>query len=543
MSSPVDRRTFLGGLLAAGVAACTGSDESSPTAPPSVPASSTATTPATLLTPSTVPATATTTAVADPARLPGVPRDLFTLGVASGDPLPDRVVLWTRLAPQPLDGGGMPDVEVPVRWQVADDEGFAAIVAEGIVTASPPSAHSLHVDASGLRPGREYFYRFTTAGEESPTGRTRTAPAPGSDPGRLRLLFASCQNWQDGYWTPWPHAVDEDPDLIVWLGDYIYEGAARPDAVRQHNGGEILTLDEYRNRWALYKGDPTLQAAHAVAPWIVTWDDHEVENNYAGLIPQDPVDEATFRRRRAMAYRAAWEHHPVRAPAPVGSSFQMYRSLPWGTLAELFVLDGRQHRSDQPCGGSSDVGEGCAERTDRNRTMLGSRQKEWLRRGVSRSDAGWSVLANQTIMTPVPFGPLFNLDQWDGYAAERDEVVELLRRARNAVVLTGDIHAGAVCTLGVDVDRDRPAGTEFVGTSISSGFADGLEQAVADLVEPLPQVEWFDATQRGYARCDVTAQQWRTDYRVVSTVAARDASVATAASWAVSEGTPGAEQA
>lgn len=548
MSRPLDRRTFLGGLLATSVAACTNDATSAPssTPPSSAPSSSTPSATSTTASTSTastiVPTTTAATAVPDPARVLGVPQDLFTLGVASGDPLPDRVVLWTRLAPDPLDGGGMPEYQVPVRWQVADDERFADIVAAGIVATGPSTAHSVHVDATGLRPGREYFYRFTTGGEESPIGRTRTAPAPGSDPGRMRLLFASCQNWQDGYWTPWPHAVGEDPDLIVWLGDYIYEGDARPEAVRRHNSGEIGTLEEYRNRWALYKGDRDLQAAHAAAPWVITWDDHEVENNYAGLTPQDRADAATFGRRRADAYQAAWEHQPVRAPAPAGSSFQMYRSLSWGTLSDLLVLDGRQYRTDQPCPGASDLSEGCAARTDRGGTMLGRRQKEWLRRRVSHSDARWSVLANQTIMTPVPFAGLFNLDQWDGYAAERDEVVELLRRARNAVVLTGDIHASAVGTLGVDVDRDRPAGTEFVGTSISSDFADGLEQVVADLVEPLPQVQWFDASRRGYGRCDVTAEEWRTDYRVVSTVADRKASITTAASWVVSDGTPVAER-
>ncbi|CAN5760421.1 alkaline phosphatase D family protein [soil metagenome] len=542
MSRPLHRRAFLGGLLAAGVAACTNDDASLPSSPPSTPRSTTTTTTTTAASTTTTTATTTTAAVADPARVPGVPKDLFALGVASGDPLPESVVLWTRLAPDPLGGGGMPDADVPVRWQVADDDRFRRIVAAGVVIASSSTAHSVHIDVPGLRPGREYFYRFTTGGEESPTGRTRTAPAPGTDPGSLRLLFASCQNWQAGYWTPWPHAVDEDPDLIVWLGDYIYEDGARPDTVRQHNGGEIGTLEEYRNRWALYKGDRGLQAAHAAAPWVVTWDDHELEDNYAGFDPKDPADVAGFRSRRARAYRAAWEHQPLRVPAPAGPALRMYRSLSWGSLVDVFVLDGRQYRSDQPCPGASDVAADCAARTDASRTMLGRAQLQWLARGVTRSNAVWSALANQTVMTPVPFGPLFNLDQWDGYAAERDEVVELLRRPRNAVVLTGDIHASGVGTLGVDVDRDRPAGTEFVGTSISSSFADGLEQVVADLVKPLPQVKWFEARERGYARCDVTAADWRTDYRVVSTVGAQRASISTATSWVVTDGTPGAEQ-
>ena len=547
MSQPIDRRTFLAGALAVGAAACSGDSDGDPTTPGSGAASSTAPTsstgPATTSTvlPATPPPTTIAT-VADPQKVPGVGDGLFRLGVASGDPLPGSVVLWTRLAPEPLDGGGMPNVDVPLRWQVADDERFRSIVASGIVTTRPDEAHSAHVDVVGLRPRREYFYRFTTGGEASPVGRTRTAPAAESSPRQLRLVFASCQDWQDGYWTAWPHIVDEDPDVVLWLGDYIYEGGIGEDVVRPHNSGEVMSLAQYRNRWALYKGDPLLQAAHAAAPWIVTWDDHEVEDNYAGRFPKDPADAAIFRQRRAVAYRAAWEHQPIRGGRPTGPSLRIYRSLSWGRLAELFVLDGRQYRSDQPCGGDSDLGEGCAQRTSPSRTMLGMEQRRWLNRRLERSDGRWSVLANQTVLTPIPFGPLFNLDQWDGYAHERDAVVDMLRRRRNAVVLTGDIHAAGVGTLGVDAERNRPAGTEFVGTSISSPFVEGLEDVVAELVEDLPQGKWFDARHRGYGLCTVTPRQWTTDHRIVSTVTQRRATVSTNSSWAVRDKVPGAEQ-
>ena len=219
-----------------------------------------------------------------PVGTPGFASSPFTLGVASGDPLPDSIVLWTRLAPDPLaaDGlGGMPDVPVAVRWELADDDAFRQIVQSGTATASPTLAHSVHVDVTGLAPNRTYFYRFTAGNEVSPTGRTRTAPAPGTAVDRLRFAFASCQKYEDGFFTSYPHIVADDPDLVVFLGDYIYEYASADldDPVRAITGGKLAVLSDFRNRHATYKTDADLQAAHAAAPWIVTWDDHEVTND------------------------------------------------------------------------------------------------------------------------------------------------------------------------------------------------------------------------------------------------------------------------
>ncbi|MCU1354256.1 MAG: alkaline phosphatase [Acidimicrobiales bacterium] len=519
------RRAFLAGLAATGVAACSDGGHADRAGPPRS---------------SARPARR---GVPDPRPRGRMPSGLFALGVASGDPLPDGFVLWTRLAPAPIHGGGMPPVDVPVRWQVANDERFTDVVADGLATASPRWGHAVHVDVRHLQPARTYWYRFTTAGQASDTGRTRTAPAQHASVERLRFLFASCQNWKDGYWTAWPHAANEDVDLVAFLGDYIYEsGRSGGQRVRQHNSDEVTTLATYRDRYGLYKSDPGLQAAHAAAPWVITWDDHEVENNYAGVESQDRVPVAEFRARRAAAYQAFWEHQPVRTPPPTGDALKLYRTLRWGRLADLVVLDGRQYRSDQPCAVPGDIGS-CAARSDPAGTMLGATQKRWLERELASAAGRWTVLANQVIMTPLPIGPVFNLDQWDGYPAERTEVLSWLDRVRNPVVITGDIHANGVGDL-----RDEPAGspvvgTELVGTSISSSFDPALLAAAEALIGPLPQVKWFEGHHRGYVRCDVNATEWRADFRGVDTVRKPKASIKTIRSWRIEDGRAGAQEA
>ncbi len=276
----------------------------------------------------------------------------FQLGVASGDPAPDGVVLWTRLAPKPLAGGGMPNEPVEVAWQVADDEGFTKVAREGTTTATPDWGHTVHVEVDGLQPGRWYFYRFKAGSEVSPTGRTRTMPAIDATTPRLKFAFASCQHFETGYYTAYKHMREDDLDLVFHLGDYIYEGAARDDRVRKHVGGKINSLDDYRNRYAQYRSDHDLLAMHAAVPWIVTWDDHEVENNYAGPHPEDlKVSQEDFLKRRAQAYQAYYENMPLRrSTLPHGPDMPLYRRLPYGQLADFLVLDTRQYRTDQPCG-------------------------------------------------------------------------------------------------------------------------------------------------------------------------------------------------
>ena len=330
----------------------------------------------------------------------------FKLGVASGEPYPDSVVLWTRLAPDPLNGGGVSAANVSVQWQIATDENMRQIVYQGTEIATREFGHSVHVEVGGLQPSRWYWYQFKVGNEVSPIGRTRTAPNRRDRVNRFRFAFASCQNWQQGYFTPYKYMAQEDLDLVVHLGDYIYEGGVSATAVRPHNGSEPYTLEEYRNRHALYKTDPNLQATHAAFPWIVTWDDHEVDNNYADEVPQDPELQSTedFLRRRAAAYQVYYEHMPLRRfSIPRGPDMQLYRRLTFGNLAEFNVLDTRQYRSDQACGDGQDVG--CAEALDPSRTITGAEQERWLFDGLGRSQARWNILAQQVFMAQRDFEP------------------------------------------------------------------------------------------------------------------------------------------
>jgi len=486
-------------------------------------------------------------------------QELFTLGVASGDPTPDGVVLWTRLAPEPLAGGGMPSRQVPVRWEVAADPSFRKVVRRGVEHARPELAHSVHAEVRRLDPGREYWYRFKTGPQESPIARTLTTPARGSAPPELRFAFVSCQDWQNGYWPAYRHLAEEDVDLVVHLGDYIYEygpeAKTRPGSPpnRVHEGPEVFSLESYRNRHALYRTDPALQAAHAVAPWIVTWDDHEVENNYADAIPEEGTSPpGDFSLRRQNGYRAYYEHMPLRRTSvPRGPDLQLYRRLAWGSLAEFNVLDTRQYRTDQPCG---DGLKNCPDRLSPTQTMTGQQQEDWLLAGLQASRSRWNVLAQQTIFAEVDFNPvpgsvgpagLFNVDQWDGYAAQRRRISDFLasRRPSNPVILTGDIHSS--WANDVKLDYDDPASptvaSEFVGTSISSDFPAAFIAPVNAALADNPHNRFFDGLYRGYVRCSVTPERWRTDFRAVATVDTPDAPVFTLRSFEVENGVPGVQ--
>lgn len=478
---------------------------------------------------------------------PRLPDGLFALGVASGDPLPNGVVLWTRLAPAPLEGGGMPALPVPVRWEIAHDEEFRRIARRGVALASPRWAHSVHVDVRGLRPDRWYHYRFIVGDQVSPVGRTRTAPPPGRGD-TLRFLFASCQNFRNGFWPAWAHAPNDDPDLLVFLGDYIYE-ADFGTAVREHNGPETQTLEDYRSRYGLYKGDPALQAIHATCPWVVTWDDHEVDDNYAGLVPQVPSEAAAFAARRAAAYQAWWEHQPVRTGPPRGPNLRIFRSLDWGRLARFHILDVRQHRSVQPCRNSEgdislDLGGSCLERLAPERTMLGPEQERWLGRNLRRSHATWDVIASTVVLTSMPLaGAIFNRDQWDGYPAARTRLLDQIRAARvaNALALSGDVHAFGVGELVDEGPDASPVATELVSGSISSEFPEELVDVAEELIGALPHVRHVVARRRGYVRCDLDREQLVARLQVAESVLTPDAPVATESTWTVTAGTPGAE--
>jgi len=524
----IDRRTFMAGVVATAVAAaaCSNGDDSDSGAAGSEGDDS-----------------GTTRDL--PPVPPGLVEDVFALGVASGDPLDDSVVIWTRLVADlaaPDGGIGTAD-PVPVGWEVATDEDFEDVVADGAVVADAALAHSVHVDVDGLDADSWYWYRFAVGDRTSPAGRARTTPRDDDEPDALRFAFASCQNRQDGYWTAHTHLADEDVDLVLFLGDYIYEGGPDPDSVQPYVTPVPVDLPTYRARWAEYKADPALQAAHARCPWVVTWDDHEVGNDYAGATPQgaDPADAAVrerFLTQRAAAYQAFYEHSPVRLDPPDGPDLRIYRSLAWGTLARFYVLDGRQYRSDQECGETTVIagaGPLCTEAEADGRTMLGEEQEAWLGDELAGSEARWNVLAQQTVVANVPFAAgLVNLDQWDGYPAARERLLDQLADVRNPVVLTGDIHLSAVGT--VDRSPGEPLATELVGTSISSGFP--LAAVIESLVGELPNLEYINAHQRGYVVCELTADELRAEYRLVSTTAEPRADIETGSTWVVTDGDP-----
>ncbi len=475
----------------------------------------------------------------------------FSLGVASGDPLPDSVILWTRLAPSPFDGGGMPPYLVPVQWQVSANERMSQIVKSGTVIAKPELAHSVRVNVRGLRPGQWYWYQFKVGNEVSQIGRTRTAPARGDFSNQLRFAFASCQDWQNGYFTAYKHMAEEDLDLVVHLGDYIYEYGPQAGGPRQHNSDEILTLEDYRNRYALYKTDPNLQAVHANFPWIVTWDDHEVDNNYAGAIAEDDQSQQEFLVRRANAYQAYYEHMPLRRSSiPNGSDMQLYRRFTFGKLAEFNVLDTRQYRTDQPC--NDGIKPRCEAAFDPNATMTGQPQERWLLEGLDRSQARWNVIAQQTMLAEYDFNALpdvesFNMDQWDGYVAARSRLLDFLNKKKpsNPIVITGDIHSSWVHDLKTDFSKvDSPTvGTEFVGTSISSDFPSQFLAPVSAALADNPHTKFFDGAFRGYVRCNLTRKLWQSDYRAVSTILDQNSTISTLASFVVENGQLGAQRA
>lgn len=486
---------------------------------------------------------------------PAFSADPFSLGIASGAPLPDGVVLWTRLAPDPLNGGGMPPLPVAVRWEIAHDEQFRRIAQAGTATADPLFAHSVHVEAQGLEPERWYWYRFMAGNAVSSTGRTRTAPAVAAAVDRFRFAFASCQQYEQGYYAAHRHMAAEDIDLVVFLGDYIYESSWGRKHVRKHESGEPRTLEQYRNRYARYKSDADLQRCHASFPWLVTWDDHEVSNDYANDRAQtlDP----DFLARRASAYRACYEHMPLRRSAlPEGPHMRLYGRHGFGSLVQFHVLDGRQYRDHQPCakpgrGGGNVVDDtGCAARRDPQRTLLGMEQEAWLHAGLAASRARWNIIAQQTLMAqmghrrPGP-GQQFWTDGWDGYPAARARLLDAIakRRPGNPLVIGGDMHFNCVADLKADFDdpRSRVVATEFVATSITS---QGPDQARLDAQRAdNPHVRFANSERRGYVVMEVGERRCLARLRAIESEKDADTPASTLASFAVENGRPGAEAA
>ena len=476
----------------------------------------------------------------------------FQLGVAAGDPLPDGFVIWTRLAPRPMEPGyGMPRQAMAVQWEVAADAGFGTIVRSGEAVARPELGHSVHVEVAGLEPGRPYFYRFRVGSERSGVGRAKTTPVVGAPLAQVKFGVAGCQALESGYYTAHRKMAAEDLDFVFFYGDYIYEGrgnrtyggTSTQENLRVHQGGEVYSVDDYRRRYAQYPMDSDLQSARQSAAWFVVWDDHEIDNNWVSDIDQEGSPAEVFALRKAAAMQVFYEHMPLRRSAfPRGSQMQLYRKATYGDLLDVHLLDTRQFRSDQPCGDR--FNSSCEAIDAREAEVLGEAQQAWLFDGLNRSQAKWQSLAQQIMVMDLDRNPGddygVNPDSWAGYRVPRARLLNHIkeRRIDNVVVLTGDEHQNYAGELFIDGrnPEGEPIATEFVATSISSG-GDGVDQRpdMAAIQSVNPQLK-FNNSQRGYVVCEVTPERWRTDFRVLDHVHDRTGVLSTRKSMVVEGG-------
>jgi len=474
--------------------------------------------------------------------------DPFKVGVGSGEPLPDGMVLWTRLVtnPQAMDAG-MGAAPVKVGWEIAEDEGLKKVVRRGQALAVAEAGHSVHVELGGLKPDRQYWYRFTAGGHASPVGRTRTAPEPGARADRLRIAYGSCQKWESGYYAAHVHLVEDDPDLVVFLGDYIYEKAASDEGVRRHPNVVAQDLASYRQRYAWYKADPNLQAAHAIAPWAVMWDDHEVSNDYGGDQDRSNPPPAQFLKRRAAAYQAYYENMPLRrSTKPVGPNMHLYRTLDWGRLARLTLIDDRQYRAHRSCDGQSKeklIPATCPERGDPKRSMLGEQQESWLQQQFATTPAQWNFLGQQTLMNEVITPDLrVSNDGWDGYAQTRRRILEGWRdhKVSNPVVLGGDVHCFFAGDLALE-PGGKAIASEFVGGSFTSL---GRSREVVDgMLAITPQIKFGDGQTRGYGRVDLSKKACEVTFRGLENALLPNSPVRDLAKFVVEDGETGLKRA
>jgi alkaline phosphatase D len=478
----------------------------------------------------------------------------FTLGVASGDPTPDGIVLWTRLAPEPANPTSLGGRAIKVGWRVARDHAMRQVVVRGTALAPPELAHSVHVEVEGLLAGRDYFYQFDAAGEESAVGHFRTAPRDHEMARDVRFAFATCQDWPSGYYTAYRDMLKHDLDFVLHLGDYTYEygiGQTTGRGIPPPEGFELETIDlaTYRLRHTLYKLDPDLQAAHAMFPFVVIWDDHEVQNDYSGLAPEWGSPSREFTARRAAAYQAYYEHMPIRlrvAQKP-GPELRIYRRLQWGRLAEFTMLDDRQYRTDNPCGDGEALL--CDEALTGTYTMLGRQQERWLARGFEESHARWNIVAQQLLIAQLEHATIqpnwFWQDAWDGYPRARRRVLEEVvgSRLRNPVFLTGDWHSTFVNDLKLDFNDPGSAtvATEFVTPAITTG-GDGTPYGpyYAPMIPFNPHIKYYEGDRRGYFRATVTPKRMTVDLRFVTSVESQTGTGYLERSWVVDDGVAGA---
>jgi len=476
----------------------------------------------------------------------------FDLGVGSGQPTSSGMVLWTMLT-----GAELP-ASAEVTWELAEDEAFTRIAARGTERAQADDSHSVHAEPIGLQPDRWYWYRFRALGQQSAVGRTRTAPAADARVARLDFAIASCQRWDTGHYAAWRHAAAEQLDLVMFLGDYIYEYASSKQSLRQNQGGLVRTLADYRQRYAQYKSDPDLQAAHAACPWLLVWDDHEVDNDYASL--QGQTLQPDFAAQRAAAYRAYWEFMPfpkASRPSARDGSMRIVGRLDWGRLARVHLLDDRQYRDLQACprpgrGGSNTVRlRDCPDLADPRRSLLGAEQERWLAESWSL-DRPWNLLAQQTLMARASWEDtagegkgMYWTDGWDGYAASRNRLLGTVadRKVPGVVVLGGDVHANYVADLKADYDDPKSpvVASEFCGTSISSL---GLDQARLDAARPFnPHIRHARADQRGYMRFTLERNRLQADLRVLDDGRDPASAIRSGARFSVAAGKAGAQPA
>ena len=487
----------------------------------------------------------------------------FSIGVASGSPNHHSVVLWTRLMAEPGSSKTQfADTDVSVKWEVADDEGFKVNRRAGQVVALAALAYSVHLELDGLQSDRWYFYRFQIGGAQSTTGRTRTLPHPEAMVQKLRVAYASCQRWEHGYFSAYDHMCQENLDMVLFLGDYIYEYAGAANPVRLPKGGWVSSLDDYRERYALHKSEKGLQAMHAQCPWLVTWDDHEVSNDYAGLERgQSGNISFNFAAQRARAYQAFYEHMPLRASALIksieglaqGAELRIYGQVPYGKLANIYLLDDRQYRDKQVCNKSDGHGSGfinpdqCEDWFNPKRSLLGLEQTKWLDQAFANAQKDarpWNVVAQQTIFGRRDFriGAGYTLwnDGWDGYSAARQQMTQSMQNKalKNPVLIGGDVHENWVGHVMADAYKDDSAklGVEFCGAGITARSA-GNSKLPARLAEN-PHFIFADSERKGYGVVEFTAKQIQTELRVVDDVRQPQTKIETLAKFEVEAGVP-----
>jgi alkaline phosphatase D len=466
----------------------------------------------------------------------------FKLGVASGDPEEDGFVIWTRLIKDVrLPNGAIPDNPQLVNWEIATDESFSNIVQSGKTNTNPFWAHSVHIEVNGLEPSSYYYYRFKTKSFDSPVGKSKTTPVSNDKLDKLNFAILSCQSYLGGYYTAHEHLAEENLDVVLFLGDYIYEFKGNEGVGgRIHYPHKLLeTLEDYRLRYAQYKSDPSLQNIHAAFPWLVTFDDHEVRNNWGG------EDDEKSLNRQAAAFKAYYEHMPVRKSAiPNDYHIQIYRKCSYGDLVDFNILDTRQFRSKPACG--SNQTENCPDRNDPSRTIFGEQQEEWLFNNLKTSTKRWNILANQVLMAYIDnqqgLGTKVGIDKWDGFVNSRDRLFSTIieNNLKNVVVLTGDSHKNWVNDLKEDFNQpqSRTIATEFGGTSLTSG-GNGTKKYGGDIMAENPHIK-YASNRRGYVKCTLTPERMQADFRTVEYVDRKGAPISTEASFYVKNNEPGA---